>query len=118
MSHTVCHIEYRTEDLGQSQSFCEAMFGWDFKAFGDSMVVFGTPEGHIGGFVKGERSPGRGNLEVCYKVEALDQFLEKAIGLGARAGNAKHPVPGVGWYASIIAPDGNEFGLVEFTEQG
>jgi predicted enzyme related to lactoylglutathione lyase len=118
MAHTVCHIEYRTEDLAASQKFCETMFGWDFRAFGDSMVVFGTPEGHIGGFVKGERSSGKANPEVCYSVDALDDFVEKAKSHGATVGNEKHPVPGVGWYASIIGPDGNEFGLVEFTEKG
>jgi predicted enzyme related to lactoylglutathione lyase len=116
MSCTVCHIEYKTEDLAASQRFCEQTFGWEFRSFGDSMIVFGTPEGHIGGFVKGER-PGRAAPDVCYKVEALDEFVANAKSHGATEGNPKHPVPAVGWYASIIAPDGNEFGLVEFTDQ-
>ena len=118
MASTVCHIEYKTDDLAASQKFCEAAFGWDFRAFGDAMVVFGTPEGHIGGFVKGERPTSKASPEVCYKVESLDAFIEHATKLGASLANPKHPVPGVGWYASITAPDGNEFGLVEFTDQG
>jgi predicted enzyme related to lactoylglutathione lyase len=118
MASTVCHIEYKSEDLAASQKFCEAFFGWDFRSFGDSMVVFGTPEGNIGGDVKGERASGKANPEVCYKVESVDAALTQAQSLGASMGNPKHPVPGVGWYASVIAPDGNEFGLVEFTEQG
>jgi uncharacterized protein len=118
MSCTVCHIEYRTSDLDASQKFCETFFGWDFRAFGDAMRVFGTPEGHIGGFIKGESTGGRANPEVCYKVDSLDGSLEQAQSLGATMGNPKNAVPGVGWYASIVAPDGNEFGLVEFTEQG
>jgi predicted enzyme related to lactoylglutathione lyase len=118
MASTVCHIEYKSDDLSVSQKFCEAAFGWEFRAFGDAMVVFSADGGHIGGFVKGERPNGKASPEVCYKVESLDSFLEHVKSLGASDGNAKHPVPGVGWYASVVAPDGNEFGVVEFTEQG
>lgn len=117
-SCTVCHIEYRSADLAESQRFGEQAFGWEFRQFGDSMIVFGTPEGHIGGFVKGERPEGRMHPEVDYKVESIDGFLEKVSGLGAVVVSEKRPVPGVGWYASILAPDGNEFGLVEFTDRG
>jgi predicted enzyme related to lactoylglutathione lyase len=117
MSCTVCHIEYKTEDLAASQRFCEDTFGWDFRALGDTMVVFGTPDGHIGGFVKGDRPSGKAAPEVCYKVDSLDDFVANAKSRGASDGAPKHPVPGVGWYASIVAPDGNEFGLVEFAEK-
>jgi predicted enzyme related to lactoylglutathione lyase len=118
MASTVCHIEYKSEDLIISQRFCEAAFGWEFRSFGDSMVVFSSENGHIGGFVKGHRPGGKACPEVCYKVDSLDDFLVHAKSLGAIDGNPKHAVPGVGWYASVVAPDGNEFGLVEFTEQG
>ena len=115
-SCTVCHIEYNTEDLARSQKFGEEAFGWEFRSFGDEMVVFNTPEGHIGGFVKGDRPEGRSNPKVSYKVESIDASLAKAISLGATVAYAKKSVPGVGWYASVQAPDGNEFGMVEFTE--
>ena len=113
-----CHIEYQSQDLASSQRFCEAIFGWQFRQFGDSMVVFGTGEKHIGGFMKGERPTSRMSPGVSYQVKSLDDAIAKAQSLGASVGDAKHPVPGVGFYASIIAPDGNEFGMVEFTEQG
>jgi predicted enzyme related to lactoylglutathione lyase len=118
MASRVCHIEYQTEDLAASRRFCEQAFEWEFKAFGDSMIVFGTPEGHIGGFVKGGRPEAKSSPEVCYKVDSLDQFVKNAEALGACLENPKKEVPGVGWYASILAPDGNVFGLVEFTDQG
>jgi predicted enzyme related to lactoylglutathione lyase len=117
MSSTVCHIEYKTEDLEGSQRFCEKAFGWDFRSFGDSMIVFGTPEGHIGGFVKGAKPTVGPEPEVCYRVDSLDPFIELAQSLGAKVVNARREVPGVGFYASIQAPDGNGFGVVEFTDQ-
>lgn len=115
---TVCHIEYSSADLEVSRRFGERAFGWDFRPFGDDMMVFGTSEGHIGGFMKGSRPPGKADPEVCYKVESVDEFLAHAGSLGASVVSGKKPVPGVGWYASILAPDGNVFGVVEFTEQG
>ncbi|MFI5386796.1 MAG: VOC family protein [Fimbriimonadales bacterium] len=115
---TVCHIEYKSEDLAASQKFCEQIFGWEFRSFGPDMVVFNTPEGHIGGFVAGSRPNDRGGIEVFYKVDSVDATVENSTKLGATVRVAKHAVPGVGWSASILAPDGNEFGLVEFTEQG
>ncbi len=119
MAHcTVCHIEYKSEDLKASQRFCEQAFGWEFRSFGDDMVVFNTPEGHIGGFVKGARPQGRPSPEVSYRVDSVDSFVQAATPLGASIVTEKRPVPGVGFYASIQAPDGNEFGLVEFTDRG
>src|SRR5947209_8137827 len=117
-SCTVCHIEYSTEDMGASRRFCEGLFGWEFREFGDTMQVFGTPEGHIGGFTKGGRSTGGMSPEVSYRVESVDGMVEKAKQLGGAVSTEKRAVPGVGFYAAILAPDGNEFGLVEFTDRG
>lgn len=115
---TVCHIEYKSADLAASQKFCEQTFGWEFRSFGDDMIVFSTEDGHIGGFVTGERPTGKANPEVSYKVGSLDDFVKSALAHGATQGTEKRPVPGVGWYGSVFSPDGNEFGLVEFTDQG
>lgn len=116
-SCTVCHIEYPSEDLARSQEFCEKIFGWQFRQFGDSMIVFSAGDGHIGGFAKGSRATGRMVPAVCYKVSDLDATLAQAQGLGAEVVDAKHPVPGVGQYASFKAPDGNEFGIVQFDSE-
>jgi uncharacterized protein len=118
MASTVCHVEYPSEDLEVSRKFAEGLFGWEFRPFGDRMMVFSTAAGHIGGFMKGSKPAARMCPGVSYIVDDLDASLEKAQALGGRIGDEKHPVPGVGYYASVIAPDGNEFGMVQFTEQG
>ena len=82
------------------------------------MLVFDTPEGHIGGFTKGSRPTGRACPQVSYRVDDLDDTLATAQKLGAQVVDEKRPVPGVGFYAGVVAPDGNEFGLVEFSERG
>lgn len=115
MSSTVCHIEYPSEDFASSQKFCEAMFGWEFRSFGEDMMVFSVDGNHIGGFSKKPRATGPMCPEVCYKVDDVDVKVEQAIALGGRVSAEKHPVPGVGFYASVLAPDGNEFGMVQFT---
>ena len=110
-----CHIEYSTEDLTISRAFAEKVFGWTFREFSEEMVVFGTGDEHIGGFMKGRRPHNRMSPGVSYEVSDLDATLQLALELGAAVGDQKRPVPGVGFYASVIAPDGNEFGMVEFS---
>ena len=53
-----------------------------------------------------------GNAWVNYvNVESLDASVEKAQTLGAKVTKGKAPVPGMGWFAMLIDPQGNHFAL-------
>jgi hypothetical protein len=47
------------------------------------------------------------------KVEAIEESLKKAEGLGAKIVVPKKPVPGAGWFAVLLDPQGNRLGLWE-----
>lgn len=112
--NTLCHVEYEVTDLVRSQAFYQGLFGWDFRSFFDGMVVFGQGETHIGGLMKAETvTPGK-SPALYFQVESLDGSLAKTTALGGSTPNERHPVPGVGWSVTVLDPDGNLVGLVQY----
>ncbi|HLO99399.1 MAG TPA: VOC family protein [Fimbriimonas sp.] len=112
--NTLCHVEYEVTDLVKSQAFYQGLFGWDFRAFFDGMVIFGKGDEHIGGLMKVESVTAGKSPALYFKVESLDDCLAKAVALGGSAPNERHPVPGVGWSVTVLDPDGNLVGLVQY----
>jgi len=117
MDHgSLCHVEYVVSDLTRSQAYFAGMFGWDFRQYGDSMVVFGHGEDHIGGLTTdGSLVPGT-SPSLWFKVASLDESSANSAALGGTTATDRHPVPGVGWSAVVKDPDGNAVGLVQYDE--
>jgi predicted enzyme related to lactoylglutathione lyase len=44
-------------------------------------------------------------------VESLDASVDRAQKLGAKIMKGKSPVPGMGWFAMLIDPQGNPFAM-------
>jgi predicted enzyme related to lactoylglutathione lyase len=44
-------------------------------------------------------------------VESVDQAVERAQALGARLTRGRTAVPGIGWFAMLIDPQGNHFAV-------
>ena len=112
--NSICHIEFESTDLSRSQAFFEAMFEWKFQSFGDSMVIFGLGDTHLGGLSKVETVRCGGSPSVWIEVDDLEAQMAKAPTVGGGVQSSKQPVPGVGWSAQINDPDGNFVGLVQF----
>ena len=115
--NTVCHVEFDSTNLERSQKFYEGLFGWKFRAFTDSMVVFGTDEGHVGGLEKVEGVTPGTSPSIWFQVSDVDAYVAKVSGLGGRVLKEKSAVPHVGWSAQVADPDGNPVGLVQFVEE-
>ena len=115
--NTVCHIEIQTRDLARSQAFYQAVFpNWSFRSFGEDMVVFGEGESHIGGLMKSDQvEPGQ-SPSVWIHAEAIEPILERVTQAGGSISAPKFAVPGVGWSAVFLDPEGSPLGLVEFGE--
>jgi hypothetical protein len=113
-TNMICHVEWQSTDLQVSQRFFEGLFGWTFRAFGDSMVVFGLGDSHIGGLSKVDTVEAGASPSIWIEVDDLDEQVARGLQLGGRLSRGKEPVPGVGHSAEIIDPDGNRVGLVQF----
>jgi predicted enzyme related to lactoylglutathione lyase len=46
-------------------------------------------------------------------VESVDEYMGKAKGLGATIKVEKMPIPGMGYFAQIVDPQGNTLGLFQ-----
>lgn len=112
--NSICHIEFESTDLARSQAFLEKMFEWTFRSFGDTMVVFGLGDTHLGGLQKVETVSAGRSPSVWVEVDDVDAYLSKASGCGGAIKSGKSLVEGVGWSAEITDPDGSSIGLVQF----
>lgn len=114
----LCHVEYNVTDLARSQAYFAALFGWDFRAFGETMVVFGKGDDHIGGLMLKQPSEvvSGGSPSLWFKVGSLDDTGAASAAHGGSGLSDKHPVPGVGMSAVVTDPDGNSVGLVQYDE--
>jgi predicted enzyme related to lactoylglutathione lyase len=112
--HDICHIEFEVLDLPRAQAFYAGMFGWQFRQFMDTMVVFGDGEKHIGGLTKVDSiAPGK-SPSVWLEVASVEEALAKAKSLGGSVLGEKSEVPTVGFSGVVGDPDGNRVGVVEF----
>lgn len=110
----VCHIEFDVTDLARSQAFYSALFGWDFRAFMETMVIFGFGDDHIGGLMKVDQVQSGKSPSIWFQVENLEAMQSTAAANGGRADVEITPVPGVGNSTIVHDPDGNPVGLVQY----
>ncbi len=120
----VLHFEIHATTPQVLVDFYTALFGWTFQKFPGPMDYWlivtgpdGTP-GINGGLVqrRGAAAPHGApvNAYVCtVGVDALDGQVAKSLTLGATVAVPKMPIPGMGWLAYIIDPDGNILGMMQ-----
>ena len=101
-------------DLARAQAFFGGLFGWEFKQFMETMVVFGQGAHHIGGLAKVDSVSPASYATVWFRVESIEAVLALTPRVGGSVTSEKKEVPHVGWSATIADPDGNPVGVVEF----
>lgn len=114
------HFEIHASDPPGLIDFYEKLFGWAAVPMVEGVVwalrTGEGPRGLDGAIVhrKGARATiGQPINSFCCTVEVadLDAKLERGLALGAQLAMAKFGIPGMGWTAYLIDPDGNVFGL-------
>ncbi len=111
----ICHIEFEVTDVVRAQRFYEGLFDWTFRAFTDSMVVFGIGDDHIGGLQRVDHVAAGSSPSVWFRVEDIDALTSRAGTLGGSVVREREEVPHVGWSAQLADPDGNKVGIVQYT---
>lgn len=117
MPNTICHVELETIDVNRAQAFYGALFDWTFRAFTENMVVFGSGDQHLGGFMRVDEVNAGRSPSIWIEVDSIDASMAKAESLGAKTISEKGPVPHVGWSSQFSDLDGNTVGLVEFEKK-
>jgi predicted enzyme related to lactoylglutathione lyase len=123
MMPRVAHFEIHADNPGKAAEFYGNLFGWKMNHLPQlDYWLIDTSEGNEpginGGIVK-RRGPKPTeaqavNAFVCTAtVPSVDTYFAKAQKLGGGVALPKMAIPGVGWVAYCVDPDGNIFGLHE-----
>ena len=120
--HGVVHFEIPASSPEKLSQFYTQLFGWKITRMpmgemdywsvetGPSGDQGPTEPGYIGGGIGTKMSPDQTPVNYV-NVESVDDYVAKAAALGAKIVMGKSPVPGMGWFAQLIDPEGNPFGV-------
>ena len=123
MDHTVVHFEIPADDVEKLRKFYSELFGWKIEKMPGPVEYWGIatvsvnekgmPErlGVNGGMMKRQNPE---HKPVNYiAVESVDEYVKKIEALGGRVIVPKMEVPGIGWWASALDPEGNQFAIMQ-----
>lgn len=123
MKNAVAHFEIYADDPDNLQQFYTSLFDWKvepmpgmdyrlIKSVETSDQGMPTQPGGINGGLLKRPAGYDGNAWVNYvNVESLEASVTRARSLGAKVTKDKSAVPGMGWFAMLIDPQGNHFAL-------
>ena len=115
------HFEFSADDPESLAKFYEDTLGWKAQKWDGPIEywLFSTGEegeaGIDGGLMKRDEQTPKGTVNTV-DVPNIDEYMEKATTAGGTIVAPKMAVPGVGWMAYVMDPEGNVFGLMESDE--
>jgi predicted enzyme related to lactoylglutathione lyase len=120
MAHgEINHIEFPADDPERAMTFYKAVAGWEFSTV-EGMPdywVFRSSEGY-GGAV-GKRGVSTGQVVRDYiEVDSIEDALGAAERTGGTIKEPKSDIPGMGWFAVVVDPEGSEVGLFQSAPRG
>ena len=120
MAHgEINHIEFPADDPQRAMRFYEAVAGWQFSTVEgfDEYWEFRSGEGY-GGAV-GKRGVSTGPILRDYiEVRSIEDALAAAERTGGTIKEPKSEVPGMGWFAVVVDPEGTQIGLFQSSRAG
>jgi len=123
VDHTIVHFEIPADDVEKLRKFYSKLFGWKIEKFPGPMEYWmietvpvdnkGMPirPGVNGGMMKRQQPE---HKPVNYiAVESVDEYTKKIKALGGKVLVPKMEVPGIGWWALALDPEGNQFAILQ-----
>src|SRR4030095_1244493 len=121
--NSVAHFEIYADDPDTLGQFYKNLFDWKIdpipgmdyywiKTVDTDPKGLPTEPGAINGGMMKRPEGYRGHAWINYvSVDSLDAYVDHAQKLGAKVMKSKTSVPGMGWFAMLTDPQGNEFAL-------
>jgi len=107
------HIEIPFDDEERAKRFYSGVFGWEFRDMPgfEGYPLYTAGPGQLGGGM-GMRGQMAGQTIRNYiSVDDIDAAIAKVRELGGTITEEKTEIPGMGWYAVVDDPEGNEVAL-------
>jgi len=117
----IVHFDIPSDDVVRAKNFYSALFGWKFESFPDMQYnlitttnLDGTPG--VGGGMGKRMEPSQRMLNY-FGVPSIDAAMKQVTRLGGKLLTEKMAVPGMGFLATCMDTEGNQFGLWEENTQ-
>lgn len=126
------HFEIPAEDIEKLAKFYKDLFGWSMNKYPgpttyylvgtvpvDEKTMTPTRPGVNGGMYekKNATSPDLAIAINYISVESVEQYSKKVTALGGKILVPKMEIPGIGWWALAVDPEGNKFGMLEYKQK-
>src|SRR5215510_12400 len=110
----ICYLEIPANRAEDSAQFYSNIFGWTVRERGDGNLAFDDTGGVSGTWVKeSDRTPDE-RSRTYIRVDAIADSLKKIQAAGGRGLTPRKEIgAGMGAFAIVSDPVGNEFGLYE-----
>jgi predicted enzyme related to lactoylglutathione lyase len=123
VDHTIVHFEIPADNVEKLRKFYSKLFGWKIEKTPGPIEYWmiqtvpidkkGMPirPGVNGGMMKRQQPE---HKPVNYiAVESVDEYTKKIEALGGKVLVPKMEVPGIGWWALALDPEGNQFAILQ-----
>lgn len=123
VDHTIVHFEIPADDVEKMRKFYSKLFGWKIEKFPGPIDYWNIETvpvdkkgmsirpGVNGGMMKRQQPE---HKPVNYiAVESVDEYTKKIEALGGKVLVPKMEVPGIGWWALALDPEGNQFAILQ-----
>jgi predicted enzyme related to lactoylglutathione lyase len=115
------HFEIPADDPARAEAFYGHVFGWKFQKWDGPMpywlITTGADgEPGINGGLLPRTQPGASTVNTI-GVASLDDTVRAVEAKGGRVAAPRMGIPGVGWLAYCLDPEGNTFGVLEADEK-
>jgi predicted enzyme related to lactoylglutathione lyase len=131
LDHTIVHFEIPANDIEKLKKFYQTLFGWKFQKYPGPTTYYLVETVPVDDKMNPVRAGVNGGL-YCKKdaqdpvnvmqmnyigVESIEEYSTKIEKLGGKIKFPKMEIPGLGWWALAIDPEGNTFGLLEYMKK-
>jgi predicted enzyme related to lactoylglutathione lyase len=110
------HFEIPADDPARAIEFYRSVFGWTFQAWDGPMPYWMVRTGSEGPGIDGglhpRAYPGQPSANTI-DVPSCDDLVARIEQAGGRVSVPKMAIPGVGWLAYCVDPEGNAFGIMQ-----
>jgi len=110
------HFDMSAEDPERAVQFYGDVFGWTFQKWDGPMDYWMVTTGTDGIGINGglsRRSGDNATIMNTIDVPSVDDYLDRITSAGGKVVMPKDAVPGVGWFAEFVDPEGNHFGIMQ-----
>ena len=123
VDHTIVHFEIPADDVEKLRKFYSQLFGWKIEKMPGPVEYWGIQTvpvdekggpmrpGVNGGMMK-KQNPEHKPVNYVL-VESVDEYVKKIESLDGKIVVPKMEVPGIGWWALALDPEGNQFAILQ-----